>query len=123
MEENNLFSKAQHGFVTGRSCSTQLLELMEELTEILDSNKAVDMIYLDFSKAFDKVPHKRLLKKLWGYGIRGKVHSWIKKFFVRKITKSSNKWEKLRFSESDKWNSARKCVRPYIISSIYQRPS
>ena len=66
MEENNLSSKAQHGFVTGRSCSTQLLELMEELTEILDSNKDVDMIYLYFSKAFDKVPHKRLLKKTLG---------------------------------------------------------
>ena len=39
MEENNLFSKPQHGFETGRSCSTQLLELMEELTEILDSNE------------------------------------------------------------------------------------
>ena len=78
MEVNNLFSAAQHGFVTGKSCSTQLLELMEELTEALDSNEDVDIIYLDFAKAFDKVPHKRLLKKLWGYGIRGKVHSWIK---------------------------------------------
>ena len=87
MEENNLFSKAQHGFVTGRSCSTQLLELMEELTEILDSNEDVDMIYLDFSKAFDKVPHKRLLKKLWDYGIRGKVHSWIKEFLSERSQK------------------------------------
>ena len=51
MEENNLFSKAQHGFMTGRSCSTQLLELMEELTETLDSNGDVDIIYLDFKKS------------------------------------------------------------------------
>ena len=77
MEENNLFSKVQHGFVSGRSCTKQLLELMEELTEALDSNEDVDIIYLDFSKAFDRVPHKRLLKKLWGYGIQGKLHSWI----------------------------------------------
>ena len=87
MEENNLFSKAQHGFMTGRSCSTQLLELMEELTETLDSNGDVDIIYLDFKKAFDKVPHKRLLKKLWGYGIRGKVHSWIKEFLKNRSQK------------------------------------
>ena len=40
----------------------------------------VDVIYLDFSKAFDRVPHKRLLKKLWGYGIRGNIHAWIKDF-------------------------------------------
>ena len=50
MEENNLFSKAQHGFITGRSCSTQLLELMEELTETLDSNGDEDIIYLDLKK-------------------------------------------------------------------------
>ena len=77
MEENNLFSKVQHGFVSGRSCTTQLLQLMEELTEALDSNEDVDIIYLDFCKAFDRVHHKRLLKKLWGYGIQGKSHSWI----------------------------------------------
>ena len=88
MEVNNLFSAAQHGFVTGKSCSTQfILELMEELTEALDSNEDVNIIYLDFAKAFDKVPHKRLLKKLWGYGIRGKVHSWIKEFLTDRSQK------------------------------------
>ena len=87
MKVNNLFSAAQHGFVTGKSCSTQLLELMEELTEALDSNEDVDIIYLDFATAFDKVPHKRLLKRLWGYGIRGKVHSWIKEFLTDRSQK------------------------------------
>ena len=72
METNNLFSTAQHGFIKERSCSTQLLELTEELTEALDSSEDIDIIYLDFRKSFDKVPHKRLLKKLWGYGIQGK---------------------------------------------------
>ena len=62
MERNNVFTEAQHGFVKGRSCITQLLELMEELTEALDSNEDIDIIYLDFRKAFDRVPHKRLLK-------------------------------------------------------------
>ena len=71
MEENKLFSKAQHWFVAGRSCSTQLLELIEELTETLDSNGDVDIIYIDFTTAFDKVPHKFLLKQHWGYGILG----------------------------------------------------
>ena len=56
MTSNNLFYPAQHGFVTGRSCVTQLLEFMEELTESLDGGEDVDVIYLDFCKAFDKVP-------------------------------------------------------------------
>ena len=54
MERNNLFNKSQHGFVVGRSCTTQLLEFMEEATQALDRGEDVDVIYLDFAKAFDK---------------------------------------------------------------------
>ena len=84
MERNNLFNKSQHGFVSGRSCTTQLLEFMEEATQALDRGD-VDVIYLDFAKAFDKVPHKRLLKKLSGYGIKGKVYNWIKEFLSNSV--------------------------------------
>ena len=71
MTENNLFTTCQHGFIAGKSCTTQLLEYMEDITQALDNGNGVDIIYLDFQKAFDKVPHKRLLKKLHAYGIRG----------------------------------------------------
>ena len=71
METNSLFSTAQHGFIKGRSYSTQRMELMEELTEALDSSEDIDIIYLDFRKAFDKVPHKRLLKKALGLWYSG----------------------------------------------------
>ena len=63
MTKNNLFSSEQHGFISGKSCTTQLLEFLEDLTKALDNGKDVDVIYLDFCKAFDKVPHRRLLKK------------------------------------------------------------
>ena len=53
---------------------------MEEITEALDRGDDVDVIYLDFAKAFDKVPHQRLLAKLHGYGIQGKTHEWIRDF-------------------------------------------
>ena len=80
MEKKNLFTDAQHGFISGRSCTTQLLEFMEEITLTLDKGEYVDIIYLAFTKALDKVPHRRLLKKLFGYGIRGKIYTWIKEF-------------------------------------------
>ena len=64
--------------VKGNSCVTQLLEFLEDIT--IDNGDDVDIIYLDFCKAFDKVPHKRLLQKLHGYGIRDKIHSWVKEF-------------------------------------------
>ena len=53
---------------------------MEEITQALDKGEDVDVIYLDFAKAFDKVPHQRLLQKLSAYGIKGKVYNWIKRF-------------------------------------------
>ena len=61
MTENDLFSNSQHGFIKGKSCVTQLLEFMEEITQAIDNGDEVDIIYLDFCKAFDKVPHRRLL--------------------------------------------------------------
>ena len=80
MIDNDLFSKAQHGFIKGKSCVTQLLEFLEDITQAIDNGEDVDVVYLDFCKAFDKVPHKRLFKKMHGYGIRGKILNWIKEF-------------------------------------------
>ena len=80
MTENDLFSKAHHGFIKGKSCVTQLLEFLEDITQAINNREDVDVVYLDFCKAFDKVPHKRLLKKLHGYGIRGKIYNWVKEF-------------------------------------------
>src|SRR6218665_1192694 len=68
---------SQHRFTRGRSCLTNLLEFFEEVYEMMDEGKPVDVIYLDFAKAFDKVPHKRLAKKLQACGIRGQALTWI----------------------------------------------
>ena len=80
MTENNLFSTSQHGFICGKSCITQLLEFMEDITEGIDNGKDVGIVYLDFSKAFDKVAHRRLIKKLENYGITGTLLNWIQDF-------------------------------------------
>ena len=77
MNRNNLFCIEPHCFIKGKSCVTQLFEFMEDITEAIDQGHEVDVIYLDYSKAFDKVPHKRLLTKISGYGITGNVLNWI----------------------------------------------
>ena len=77
MQLNKLYSPHQHGFRKGRSCSTQLLEVTEDWTKLLDEDNSVDCIYLDYKKAFDSVPHQRLMIKLHAYGIRGKLWKWI----------------------------------------------
>ena len=74
----------QHGFRSKRSCETQLLSLVQELHQNLESKEQVDMVVLDFSKAFDKVPHKRLMAKLQNYGVRGNTHGWIESFLTNR---------------------------------------
>ena len=63
LENNNLININQHGFRKKRSCVTQLLECIEEWSDAIDNKNEIDIIYLDFKSAFDKVPHRRLLKK------------------------------------------------------------
>ena len=80
MEELNLYCKCQHGFRQGRSCITQLLDVMDNFSNFIDKGLDFDVIYLDFKKAFDSVPHERLLIKLKSYGITGNLFNWVKDF-------------------------------------------
>ena len=77
---NKLLSDSQFGFRKNRSTILQLLTIMNEWTEALDDGIQIDTVYLDFRKAFDSVPHKRLIKKLEGYGIKGILLEWFKNF-------------------------------------------
>ena len=71
---------SQHGFLSGKSCLSNLLNCFEKVDELLENNDNVDIIYLDFQKAFDSVPHKRLMHKLKMYGITGKTLAIISDF-------------------------------------------
>jgi len=84
MMENSLFYDEQRGFVPRRLCMTQLLIAIELWTELLDTGAPLDVIYLDFKKALDSVPHKRLLSKLDAYGIGDHIKKWIKSFLVNR---------------------------------------
>ena len=74
---NELLHASQHGFMNSKSCQTNLLEYLDTLTSLVDQGYDIDVIYLDFAKAFDKVPHLRLLQKLECCGITGIVLTWI----------------------------------------------
>jgi hypothetical protein len=85
---NELINPSQHGFMPGRSCCTNLLEFLEKVTSVEDGGHPIDVVFLDFAKAFDKVPRERLLEKLYAHGIRGKALAWIRAM-------SPTKWQKL----------------------------
>ena len=78
LERNGLLNGSQHGFMPGKSCCTNLLEFLEIVTSIIDAGKPFDVVFLDFAKAFDKVPRERLLEKLRAHGIRGRTLDWIR---------------------------------------------
>ncbi len=80
MKNNRLFSEKQFGFLSGRSSTLQLLKVLDIWTKALDEGWDIDIIYMDYMKAFDTVPHKRLLSKLSSYKFTEQMSKWIADF-------------------------------------------
>ena len=80
LTHHKLISEDQHGFVKGKSTTTNLLESTQQWSGALQSRQSVDIIYLDFKKAFDSVSHKKLLAKLLNYGIHTNTIGWLSNF-------------------------------------------
>ena len=78
--DNNIFSDSQYGFRNRRGCTLQLLKVLDDWTKAIDNGLPVDTLYLDLQKAFDSVPHQRLILKLERLGITGNLLRWIKNF-------------------------------------------
>ena len=87
MTKNKLFSTKQYGFIKGRSTLLQMLTVMNKWTGWLDQGGSIDSIYMDFQKAFDKVPHRRLISKLKKYGISEQCILWITDFLKNRKQK------------------------------------
>ena len=84
LEQNNILNPLQHGFRSGHSCITHLLTMIEELAKSLDDRKQVDVLFLDFAKAFDTVPHQRMFLKLQSYDITSRTHHWISQWLTKR---------------------------------------
>ena len=80
LEKHDLLRSSQHGFMAGKSTLSNLLEYLEELTRMVDEGKSVDVVYLDFAKAFNKVPHLRLIQKYEGLGIQESILNWVREW-------------------------------------------
>ena len=77
LEKNNIIRDSQHCFCNKRSSLTNLLDFLHDIYEMYEEGRAVDIIYLDFQKVFDKVPHRKLLNKVESHVISGHIHRWI----------------------------------------------
>ena len=90
LELHNILTDSQHGFRAKRSTETQLIQTIHDISKSLDKKETVDMAVLDFTKAYDKVPHKRLIHKLNYYGISGSIATWIETFLMGRTHKWSS---------------------------------
>ena len=79
---HQLIRTSEHGFIANRSCMTNLFEFLEKVTKCFDKGEPMDIIYLNFSKAFDKVPHRRLLGKMEAMGIGGILLNWVRSWLT-----------------------------------------
>ena len=95
-DKHQVLTSLNHGFSSGYSCETQLVVTVHDLLNYFDQNKQVDTVILDFSKAFDTVPHQKLLHKLEAYGIRGSLHIWISNFLTQRQMRVVVEGEKSR---------------------------
>ncbi|KAF2346975.1 Reverse transcriptase domain [Trinorchestia longiramus] len=82
LDDQNLFTDTQHGFRRKHSCITNLLDFFGEVDRIYDHAKAVNLVYLDFHRAFDKVPHERLMAKVETHGIQGNYSRWVRNWLT-----------------------------------------
>ena len=83
-EDNKILCNQQHGFRKGRSCESQLLEFVEEVSVGLEEGITTDVVVMDFAKAFDRVNHSLLTHKLAQYGVQGLVNNWISNFLAER---------------------------------------
>ncbi|KAI8493297.1 hypothetical protein Bbelb_293010 [Branchiostoma belcheri] len=84
LESYSILTDYQHGFRAKRSTETQLILTVHDIAGALNSKRQVDLAILDFTKAFDKVPHGRLISKLEYYGIQGPTLNWLKAFLTNR---------------------------------------
>ena len=115
LNESHIVSLKQHGFVKGRSCLTNLLEVFEHWTSCFDDGYRVDVVYLDYRKAFDTVPHQRFsLTKLKGLGLGAGLMKWTGSFFVQQIDTSYGQWTVLFLVSGCQWCAAGSVLEPVL---------
>ena len=117
LEASNFPCKEQHGFTNSRSCLINLLETLENWTRALDEGCRLDVVYLDYRKAFDSVPHCRLLEKLKAFEISGKLLLCLVDFLISRTMKVGIR---CTFSELLTVLSARQHVRTLALSVVCQ---
>ena len=116
----NLISKQQHAFIIKHSTTSNLLECIYDWSIALNDGNSVDVIYVDFKRAFDSIVHSKLLYKLQCYGICGKLLAWISAFLHGRSQSVVVENTNSAFVTVLKWRSSGLRIRPYSIHLVYK---
>ena len=117
LDSNQILHALQHGFRRNHSCETQLLSLFQDLA---NNPSQTDLLIMDFSKAFDKVPHRRLLYKLDWYGVRDNTWAWLWiANFLHGRTQKVVLEGKLPGPDPVLWSATGLCTRAHPLLHIY----
>ena len=119
VQDNQGIRPNQHGFMKDRSCLTNLISFYGQVTRLVDEGKAVDVVYLDFRRAFDTVPHSIILEKLAAHGLDGCTLHWIKNWLNGRV-QSGGEWSEIQLVASHKWCSPELSFGSSLVYYIYQ---
>ena len=120
LAKEKILTDLNHGFRAGFSCEAQLVTTLHDLCKNFEAGKQTDIAILDFSKAFDTVPHSKLLHKLSSYEIGGKLHCWLKNFLTKRKMKVVVEGEESAELPVD-WRSTRHSARSHPVPVSHQR--
>ena len=118
--KHKLINPSQHVILKGRFCLTHLIMFFEEITQWVDEGSPVDIIYLAFQKAFDKVPHQRQILKSNYIGMVNSIINWIEHWLTDRRQRVDADGELPIWKISLEWGATIICVRTYFILDIHQ---
>ena len=113
--KNNMFNPTKHGFCSGQSSLSQLLNHCNNVIKLLEEVYNVNVVYLDFSKAFDKLDFSMLLEKIKKFGINGQLARWLYSFFNKSISVGTCSWIKINTYRSTIWSPSRISIRSVTV--------
>ena len=111
----------QYSFLKGRSTTLQLLKVLNDWTESMENKFSTDCIYLDYQKAFDSVPHRRLISKLRSYKINKCLVNWVEDYLQNRSQLVEINWKKSQWLPvTSAWYSSGKCSGTFTIFELYK---
>jgi hypothetical protein len=120
--DNKLIRDSQHGFMPGKSCASNLVTFRDFVTKAVDDGESVEIFYLDFAKAFDKVPRQKLIRKLIAKGVDANIVRWIENWLTGRTQRVCIQGQQSEDYDVDSGVPQGTVLGPILFTCLYRRP-